>query len=313
MSMMQTVSQPSDLSPQDMRRYFNWPPPLRPSRPARPKKKWPLKLFIGLIVIYIILFVLSAIFISFNTIGMSPAVAKQETDSFANVFTEITLVFIVAELALLAYMIYPLIYRVYLMIRKLLIAATPSPPAPTDQQYEDWVRSWQGPIRQYGMQKLGLDESDVLSRPLYVRSLVWPGSKWSKYYQSYRTPIIIKHGADGRPHSSINRYTFFYPTQHYIAVYIVDTNALDRVHFEGTRTYFYDDIVGVETSAIALNDGYVNYAMQHFELQVSNGQSVGATTYVHDLDVDQTVNALRTLLRDKKYGIQGSGYGYIGH
>jgi DNA-binding winged helix-turn-helix (wHTH) protein len=52
--------------------------------------------------------------------------------------------------------------------------------------------------------------------------------------------------------------------------------------------------------------------MQHFELQVSNGQSVGATTYVHDLDVDQTVNALRTLLRDKKYGIQGGGYGYMG-
>jgi hypothetical protein len=183
---------------------------------------------------------------------------------------------------------------------------------PTDQEYEDWIRSWQGPIRQYGMQKLGLDESDVLSRPLYVRSLVWPGSSWSKYYQSYNTPIVIKRSADGRPHSSINRYTFFYPTQHYIAVFMMDINALDKVRFEGTRTYFYNDIVGVETSAIALNDGDVNYAMQHFELQVSNGQSVGATTYVHDLDVDQTVNALRTLLRDKKYGIQGGGYGYIG-
>jgi hypothetical protein len=93
---------------------------------------------------------------------------------------------------------------------------------------------------------------------------------------------------------------------------MADINALDKVRFEGTRTYFYNDIVGVETSAMALNDGNVNYAMQHFELQVSNGQSVGATTYVQDLDVDQTVNALRTLLRDKKYGIQGGGFGYIG-
>jgi hypothetical protein len=273
MSMMQTVSQPSDLSPQDMRRYFNWPPP-PPVQPKRKRYLW---------------WVLLGIFISVWIGSQSSSIA-----------------IIVSVACMLAYIVYH-------VIKKQQEAAKVLPPAPTDQQYEDWVRSWQGPIRQYGMQKLGLDESDVLSRPLYVRSLVWPSSKWSKYYQSYRTPIIIKHGADGRPHSSINRYTFFYPTQHYIAVYIVDTNALDRVHFEGTRTYFYDDIVGVETSAIALNDGYVNYAMQHFELQVSNGQSVGATTYVHDLDVDQTVNALRTLLRDKKYGIQGGGYGYIGH
>ncbi|MBV9708197.1 MAG: hypothetical protein JO125_12400 [Chloroflexi bacterium] len=91
-----------------------------------------------------------------------------------------------------------------------------------------------------------------------------------------------------------------------------DVNALGTARFEGTRTYFYDDIVGVETSAITLNDGGTTYAMQHFELRVSSGQSIGATTYLHDVDVDQTVRALRTLLRDKKYGIRGGGYGPSG-
>jgi hypothetical protein len=283
---MQSMSQPGDLSPLDMQRYFGWPP-------VRPKKKWYFWLFIWLLFIYLF-FLLVFVLIDFGEGGT----LDKET---VNVFVIITLAFVVPEAALLAY-----------MVRKLRIFAPPSPPVPTDQQYENWVRSWHGPIREYGMQKLGLNESDVLSQPLYVRSLVWPGSPWSKYYRSYRTSIIIKRGADSRPHSSINRYTFFYPTQHYIAVFMADINALNSVRFEGTRTYFYDDIVGVETSAIAINDGYVNYTMQHFELQVSNGQSVGATTYVHDLDVDQTVNALRTLLRDKKYGIQGGGYGYMG-
>ncbi len=79
------------------------------------------------------------------------------------------------------------------------------------------------------------------------------------------------------------------------------------MHFEGTSTYFYDDIVGIETKSFDLDAGSVNYVMQHFDLRVSSGQSIGATTYVHDLDVDQTVKALRTLLRDKKYGTQGGG------
>lgn len=290
MGMMQSVSQPGDLSPQDMRRYFSWPPPPRP-RPLQ--KKWYFRLFIWLLVTYFF-FIMLMISVVLAHVSNGGRLGRNTIE----VLVFINLAFII-----------PLAFMVYRMVRKRHIA--PSPPVPTDQQYEDWVRSWQGPIRQYGMQKLRLDESDVLSRPLYVRSLVWPGSSWSKYYQSYNTPIVIKRGIDNRPHSSINRYTFFYPTQHYIAVFMMDINALDKVRFEGTRTYFYDDIVGVETSAIALNDGRVNYAMQHFELQVSNGQSVGATTYVQDLDVDQTVNALRTLLRDKKYGIQGGGYGYI--
>jgi hypothetical protein len=117
---------------------------------------------------------------------------------------------------------------------------------------------------------------------------------------------------DGRPHGSINRFTFFYPTRHYIAVFICDVNALGTMHFEGTSTYFYNDIVGIDTKSFTLDDGNVDYVMQKFELRVSSGQSIGATTYVHDLDVDQTVKALRTLLRDKKSGTQGGGYGYMG-
>lgn len=175
------------------------------------------------------------------------------------------------------------------------------PPPPTDEEYEAWVKSWSKSIQQYGMKKLGLDSSDILGKSLYVRSIVWPRSHGAKHYYNCNCPILTKQGIDGRPHGSVNRFTFFFPAEHYIAVFTGDVNALGTVRFEETRMYYYKDIVGIETSAMALDDGMIIYPMQRFELRVSSGQSIGAATYVEDLDVEQTVNALRTLLRDKKY------------
>lgn len=177
------------------------------------------------------------------------------------------------------------------------------PPPPTDEEYEAWVKSWANAIQQYGVKKLGLDPSDILGQSLYVRSIVWPRSHGAKYYSNYNCPVLIKQGIDKRPHGNINRFTFFYPTQHYIAVFAGDINALHTLRFEETRMYYYKDIVGIETSGMALDDGITTYPMQHFELRVSSGQSISATTYVEDLDVEQTIRALRTLLRDKKYTI----------
>ena len=224
-------------------------------------------------------------------------------------YTMLNSIFMSINVGLVIFIVVFFASFIYRLVTKLRSARAPQSANMTDQQYEDWVRSWQTAIRQFGMQKLGLSNSDVVGKPLYVRSIVWPDSHDAKFYRSYNAPLIIKYGLDGRAHASVNRYTFFYPTQHYIAVFTGDVNALGQMRFEGTRTYFYDDIVGVETSAMTFNDGYTTYAMQHFELRVSSGQSISATTYVHDLDVDQTVQALRTLLRDKKYGIRGGNYG----
>lgn len=296
MSMMQSMNQPSKLSPQDLQNYFGWPPPPPPlivplNIPTQRQNP-----VLRAILILVVAFSLCSFADSLST--------TLHTSIPMLVFFVLCMIFFVQRVRKKNSVPPPL---------PSYPAPPPPPPGPSDQEYEDWVRSWQGSIRQYGMQKLGLDANDIQGRPLYVRSIIWPNSyDAKKHYQSHDGPVLIKRGMDGRPHGSVNRFTFFYPTQHYIAVFIYDVNALGSMHFEGTRTYFYDDIVGVDTNSFNLDDGYVTYVMQNFELRVSNGQSIGATTYVHDLDVDQTVNALRTLLRDKKYGIQGGGYGYIG-
>lgn len=185
---------------------------------------------------------------------------------------------------------------------------------PTDEEYEAWVSSWQPSIQHYGMQKLGLESNEIAGEILVVRGQIWPNDSYeAAYYRSHFCPILVKRGKDGNPHASINKFTVFYPTQHYIAVFNGDINALSPLRFEGTRTYFYDDVVGVDAFSFGEQlDGFT-YNIQRFELRISSGQSIGSTTArVTDNSVDQIVRSLRTLLRDKKYGIRGGGQGLAG-
>jgi hypothetical protein len=187
-------------------------------------------------------------------------------------------------------------------------------PRPTDEEYEEWVRSWQPSIQHYGMQKIGLDPSEIAGEILVVRGQIWPNDNYeTAYYRSHGCPIVVKRGKDGRPHASINKFTVFYPTQHYIGVFNGDVNALSPLRFEGTRTYFYDDVVGVDASSFGEQlDGFT-YNLQRFELRISSGQAIGSTTTrVTDGSVDNIVRSLRTLLRDKKYGTRGGGQGLAG-
>ncbi len=278
---MHQAGQSSNLSPQDLQNYFGWPPPplIIYSLSDSPQKRQRF-LLIGLVLV-------AAFFLCsfFSQMGIG-----------------------VLGWAVVAGTIFVLVKILQQpIVPPSLPTVPPPPPGPTDEEYEAWVKSWRGSIHQLGMQRIGLDVNEIKARPLYIRSIIWPNSNDARYYQSRGGPVCIKRGMDGRPHGSVNRFTFFYPTQHYLAVFICDVNALGTMHFEGTSTYFYDDIVGIETKSFDLDAGSVNYVMQHFDLRVSSGQSIGATTYVHDLDVDQTVKALRTLLRDKKYGTQGGG------
>ena len=281
---MYQAGQPSNLTPQDLQNYFGWPPPplIIYNLSESPQKKQRILL---IVLTLVAAFFLCGIFSSISGSGLVIAIA-----------TVITIVMIVKKTPIPP---------------PVLPTVPPPPPGPTDEEYEDWVKSHRSSIHRLGIQKLGLDVKDIqVSQPLYIRSIIWPNSNDARFYQSRGSPVCIKRDMYDRPHGSINRFTFFYPTQHSIEVFICDVNALETARFENKKTYYYDDIVGIETKSFNLNDGNDHYVMQHFELQVSNGRSIEATTYVHDLDVDQTVNALRTLLRDKKYGTQGGGFGY---
>ena len=273
------------LSLEDRQRYFNWPPP--PPPPPQ-KKSLPVQWWM----------VLGAMFLVCSLLSFLSSIIKELSSNPLGIF--VVLAVIVAG-------VWFIIKR-----RPKQRPSMPLPlPIPTDEEYEAWVKSWLNSAREYGMQKLGLDErNDIkVDRALYVRSIVWPDSKDATFYQSRDCPVLAKQGLDGRRHGSVNRFTFFYPTEDYIAVFMGDVNALGSMGFERTRTYFYEDIVGVETSAFNLNNGEPFYVMQQFDLRLSSGQSISETVYVHDLHVfEETIQALRTLLKDKKQGRRGGSY-----
>jgi hypothetical protein len=186
---------------------------------------------------------------------------------------------------------------------KSLIFYRPRPPyhepSPTDAEYETWVESFRSAIRASGMQQLGLDLNEIQGKILSVRGPIWPDSDEARRYYAHNSPVRLKPGLDGSNHFSVNRFTFFYPTQHYIAVFRGDINALSTFMVQETQTYFYDDIVGIETAMFGTRHG--------FFIRISSGQSIGTITGINNRDVDDTVQALRILLRDKKYGIRGGG------
>ena len=125
------------------------------------------------------------------------------------------------------------------------------------------------------------------------------------YYRSLNCPVRIKRGKDGQLRASANKFTFFYPTQHYIAAFSCYINALQPLRLEVVQIYFYDDIVGVETTTFSFQLENRTYDMQQFELGVSSGQSMGALTYGPDVAVENMVCSLRMLLCNKKYGSNG--------
>jgi hypothetical protein len=173
---------------------------------------------------------------------------------------------------------------------------------PSDTQYEHWVQSCLLSMKNYGLDKLDADLEDVTGFVSPVWGPVWFDTPEVAYYQSLDCPVRLKRGKDSKLYASTNKFTCFYPTKHYIAAFSCHINALHVLRLETAQAYFYDDIVGVETTTFGLQLDNVTYNLQQFELRVSSGQSIGAVAYGPDPAVENMVCSLRMLLLNKKYG-----------
>lgn len=174
-------------------------------------------------------------------------------------------------------------------------------PHPTDQKYEAWVTDWMPKIQQNGLQELGLDQSEIVGQPLFVRGMVLPNSSEAEFYRNDSYPEI-KQDRYGYLHSSINRFIFFYPARHDIAIFTCDVNALYPKNYSSAQRYFYNDIVGVETVGLGLQAGNTSATLRRFELHIANGQTIGLPVFISDPNITHTIGSLNALLRNKKHG-----------
>ena len=269
---IQTTDQQEDLSFQDLYHYFVPPPP--------PVSRWRRWMAVGVVLMAIVL--LSNLLIVRNM----------------EVFFGETLCFG-----------WPILVSLVMRSRE---RARLQPYQPTDSEYNAWVNHGRTWLLHQGLLKLGLTTSDIIGEILYIRGIIWPDSRDGRSYWDQGSPVKIKHGADGLLHASIYRFTFFYPTRHYLAIFSCDVNALHPVNYQTTQTYFYQDIVGIETHERRKNIDNYNYGTQRFEVHISNGEILSSVIYAPEAPVERIVLSLRTLLRDKKYGVNGGGRGYAG-
>jgi hypothetical protein len=196
---------------------------------------------------------------------------------------------------------------------------------PTDAEYDAWVENKLSALEPRAREKLGLvDESQIISPRMRVDGFVLPTLASLITYGDVR----MKVGKDKYARFSINTVKYFYPTEHNLGAYSDFVNALkQKDRTERTEEFFYTDIVGATTKD-SIEEVVLDKAkkgkdgkplsrrgtIKSFKLIASSGDDTGVTIGFHTDDdtilertsstVDQTVGSLRTLLKDRKGGMQ---------
>lgn len=116
---------------------------------------------------------------------------------------------------------------------------------PTQRQYDEWLERLENYLDTYSRDRLRREHSKRVPKGLCIQSFVPPDSDLSSRYSV--TKVLWKQGKDGISRFSFIVYTFFYPTEGYVAVYTYRVNVLNdyEVVPEKYRAYSYTHIVEI--------------------------------------------------------------------
>ncbi len=190
---------------------------------------------------------------------------------------------------------------------------------PKDRDYDDWLERQARALRPKALRTLSLDEQQITSKIVCVHSVLLPGSNLAN---NYADEVYLKQGKDGLWRSSVNLYTYFFPSDRFIAIF---TRAINVFNPKGpyndeTEEYFYRDILGVNTSVyrdtVLIGEAELVYRVQQLTLKLINGENLRFGGYLsalpldtnrglptvlsHDAHINNNLNDLRVLLRAKK-------------
>lgn len=161
-------------------------------------------------------------------------------------------------------------------------------PGISDEQYDLNVRRNLNALRQQAINALGIDETEVQE----IEPIEFNG-------YSYTGANNIKQGKDKRYRS--NKYQsviiFFSENEAHVYKYTFDTT-IDK-HSEETEVYFYSDIVSVSTSTDTIEILGKKIESEFFKLTTAGGNALTVSVF-DQKGVQQSINAMRALLREKK-------------
>ena len=166
----------------------------------------------------------------------------------------------------------------------------------SDSDYDNSVKGYISNLKPQALNKLGVDESEVSEVPPIILSGYDFGEDVEK----------VKQGDDGRWRSNIYKVILLFFSHHELHGYTLKFNTLRDARNEGTDVYFYQDIVSVSTLSKTVEakvDGKEIKVknIETFEITTKGGTSL--TVNLSDSSQgEESVNAMRALLREKKQG-----------
>lgn len=187
-------------------------------------------------------------------------------------------------------------------------------PPPTDEEFDAWLEERANTHLSALIRECNLDDTLSHSNQLLrVRGYILEGME-----DSHSQALHTKQGEDGKWRYSMNTYTYFYPDEHQIRVFIFDINSMNWDDYRSTtKAYDYQDIVDVTSvddyDTLYVDEETCHYCSQRFSLKLADGSTVFATVHSHPLDdeylptfdmpesgIDTAIAQLRMLLREKK-------------
>ncbi len=190
---------------------------------------------------------------------------------------------------------------------------------PKDENFDEWLEKQARGILPKALRALNIDQSQITSKVMRIHSIVLPGSSLAG---SYRDEVLLKPGKDGQWRSSVNIYTYFLPSDRFIAIFTRDINALDPrgPYDDRSEEFFYRDIVSITLSVFKdkaeINGAECAYRVQQLSLRLVNGDDIRLGGYLSAVPIDskhaptillpdgrinKTLADLRGLLRAKKH------------
>jgi len=140
---------------------------------------------------------------------------------------------------------------------------------PTHRQYDEWLEMTENELDTYSRDRLRREHGKIVPKGICMHSFVLPDSDLSSRYAV--TKVVWKEGKDRVLRFSFIVFTFFYPTEGYIAVYTYHVNVLNHYEVvpERNRVYSYTHIVEITISTNRDSACFNNHVYSYRTARVS--------------------------------------------
>lgn len=146
---------------------------------------------------------------------------------------------------------------------------------PTYRQYDEWLEVIENYLDRCSRDKLRSEHGKIVPKGKCMRSFILPDSNLSSQY--YVTKLVCREEKDCELRFSFVVFTFFYPTEGYVAVYTYRVNVLNQYEVvpEKCKAYSYAHIVeftiSTSRASARLNNHVYSYRTERVSLHAIHG------------------------------------------